>query len=158
MTGEKKREFTLRITQASPIGMIEILYEMMLAYMDDAEKAFHQEDKNAFTDAIHKAQKCLKELQNSLCMQYDPAPALFSLYILMHQKLTKAITWFSVEPLQAVMSQVSRLRDAYAELDEKSQEKPVMIHAQSVYAGLTYGRNSLVENIDDEGADRGFRV
>ena len=38
------------------------------------------------------------------------------------------------------------------------ESAPVMSHTQRVVAGLTYGRNSLNENLTDAGSDRGFRV
>lgn len=34
----------------------------------------------------------------------------------------------------------------------------VMENVQTVYAGLTYGRNNLNENLADQGINRGFRV
>ena len=39
MTDELKKEFTLRITQANPISMITILYEIALAYLEEAAEA-----------------------------------------------------------------------------------------------------------------------
>ena len=36
MTKEMKQEFTLRISQANKSGMVVILYEMLLAYLEAA--------------------------------------------------------------------------------------------------------------------------
>ena len=42
MTKECRQQFTLRITQANKTELIVILYEMILTYLDDAERALRQ--------------------------------------------------------------------------------------------------------------------
>ena len=42
-------------------------------------------------------------------------------------------------------------------LDQNSSG-PVMNNSQTVYAGLTYGRNQLTENMADQGSNRGMLV
>ena len=39
MTDEVRKNFTMRITQANQSGLVVILYEMYLAYLDDARQA-----------------------------------------------------------------------------------------------------------------------
>ena len=46
MTDEKKQEFTLRITSANKTELVEILYEMLLVYIDDANDAIVKKDLN----------------------------------------------------------------------------------------------------------------
>ena len=60
--------------------------------------------------------------------------------------------------LTGVKNNLGKLRDAYDEIVTADESAPVMSHTQSVVAGLTYGRNSLNENLTDAGSDRGFRV
>ena len=53
---------------------------------------------------------------------------------------------------------MQQLHDAYADISAKDTRGQVMVNAQTVYAGLTYGRNALNENLTDQGNRRGFRI
>ena len=79
MTDQRKKEFSLRITQANKTELIVILYEMYLDYLREAEDAV--EDKWSFREAIRKARNCLNELMNSLNFDYETAYHLFQLYM-----------------------------------------------------------------------------
>ncbi len=151
-----KKEFTRRITQANPVSMITVLYDMTLVYLGDAREALEAKQKKKFVQEIHHAQDCLQELANSLQLNYEQAPALHKLYIYIHKALATAIISFSVEPLTQPESILKRLRDAYSELEKTGSFEPVMKNAQQVYAGLTYGKNSLVESMPETGVNRGF--
>ncbi|MGN0413829.1 MAG: flagellar protein FliS [Lachnospiraceae bacterium] len=155
MTDELKKEFTLRITQANPISMITILYEITLTYLEEAAEAKQSDDREKFVLAIHHGQDCIRELQSSLNLSYEPAPALYRLYIQMHRKLAQAITGFSLNACEKVQSQLEQLRDAYIQLEKTGSWDSVMVNTQQVYAGLTYGRTSLVESLE-QGDNRGF--
>ena len=80
MKSELKKEFTRRITQANPISMITILYDMTLVYLEEAKEAIREKQEKQFVQKIHYAQDCLMELMSSLNMRYEPASALHSLY------------------------------------------------------------------------------
>ena len=64
----------------------------------------------------------------------------------------------STEELSHVEMIMTKLHEAYKEISGLDTSGPVMANTQTVYAGLTYGRNSLTENLDGQGGDRGFRV
>ena len=55
MTSEKKQEYTLKITNASPTGIIVILYDLAIDYIKDAgdciEKGDHEGAKTQCTNA-----------------------------------------------------------------------------------------------------------
>ena len=53
---------------------------------------------------------------------------------------------------------IGELQKAYKKIEDQDQSGPVMGNSQTVYAGLTYGRNTLTENIADPAANRGFCV
>ena len=48
------------------------------------------------------------------------------------------------------------LKEAYEVLAIQDQSGPVMQNTQAVYAGLTYGKDDLTENMTDQGTNRGF--
>lgn len=52
MTRERKQEFTLKITQANKSQLIVILYEMLLAYMEEARQAGESNDGEGFRKGI----------------------------------------------------------------------------------------------------------
>lgn len=156
MRDDLKKDFTRRIAQANPVSMITILYDMTLTYLEDAKTAFAEKRERDFTQEIHRAQDCLMELLSSLTMKYEPAPALRELYLYMHRELAKAIISFSKEKLVQPEHIVKRLRDAYLELEKTGSFEPVMDNAQQIYAGLTYGKNSLIESLAQPVNNRGF--
>ncbi len=158
MTREKKQELTLRITQANKTELIEILYEMALCYVDDACKAHAEEDKAGYRDAIRKTRGCMKELLSSLNFEYDLAVNFMQLYLYCNRELALADVKKDCSYLEHVRMVIGKLQQAYAELAKQDTTGPVMQNSQTVYAGLTYGRGELTENMADEGVNRGFRV
>ncbi|NBJ94198.1 flagellar export chaperone FliS [Parablautia muri] len=158
MTKELKQQYTLKITQANKTQLVVILYEMLLVYIEDAEKAHGNGDRSGFRSGIRKAEGCLRELMASLHFEYEPAMNLLQLYLYANRELAKADIRNSVEELQHVKMVMNKLHDAYEKLSEQDVSGPVMANTQTVYAGLTYGKNSLTESLADQGSNRGFRV
>lgn len=158
MTREYKQQFTLRITQANKTELIVILYEIVLAYMEDAEAALQEGRITEFREALRKVRSCLGELIASLNLDYELAARLLSLYLYCNRELTKADIRKEKEPLVHIRSVITKLLEAYRELAGQDTSGPVMQNSQTVYAGLTYGKNSLAENLTDQGSNRGFRA
>ena len=156
MRDDLKKDFTRRITQANSVSMITILYDMMLVYLGDARNALEKNDGKQFVQEIHHGQDCLMELMGSLNMRYEPAPVLYALYLYIHKELAKAIIDLSEKTLAQPESILKRLRDAYLELEKTGSFEPVMDNAQQIYAGLTYGKNSLIESLAQPVNNRGF--
>ena len=52
---------------------------------------------------------------------------------------------------------IESLRDAYDEVASENKTGPLMQNAQTVYAGLTYGRKDVNVNLEQL-SNRGFRV
>ena len=75
-----KQEFTRRISMANSTELIVILYDMVLAYSDDAEEALKEDRDHDFYASISRMRNCVNELMCSLHMEYEPAGALLSLY------------------------------------------------------------------------------
>ena len=163
MKKEDKQQFTLRITQANSTELVVILYEMLLCYLEDAREALQPgEDapcgQDEFREALRKARGCLNELVSSLHMEYEPAPALMQLYMYCIRRLDLGEQRRDSEILGEVGRVIEPLCDAYRKLAELNDAGPVMRNSQTVYAGLTYGRNTLTENMADQGANRGMLV
>lgn len=158
MTNEMKQQFTLKITQANKSQLVVILYEMLLAYLDEADEAHDCGNRAEFRDGIRKARGCLKELMASLHFEYEPAQQLLQLYLYANRELARADIYNNKEELSHVRTVMAKLHEAYETISSQDTSAPVMANAQTVYAGLTYGRNNLTENLADQGSSRGFRA
>lgn len=158
MTKELKQQYTLKITQANKTGLVVILYEMLLVYIDEAGESHKNGDRSGFRDGIRKAEGCLRELMASLHFEYEPARNLLQLYLYANRELVRAESRNSTENLLHVKSVMTKLHDAYAYVSRQDTSGPVMGNTQTVYAGLTYGKNTLTESLSDQGSSRGFRV
>ena len=149
MTKELKQEYTLRITQANKTQLAVILYEMTITYLEEASRAYDEGDTASFKDSIRKARGCIKELIASLHFEYEPARNLLQLYVFANQELTRA---------RVRKGMMEKLQEAYEKIAAADTSAPVMANTQTVYAGLTYGKNSLTENLANQGSERGFRI
>lgn len=158
MTREMKQEFTLRITQANKTQLITILYEMVLLYIDEAEEAMSADHKAEFKSAVRKIRGCMNELTASLHLEYELAQNLLQLYLYVNRELVQASSHFEKGNLEHVRLVIGELQKAYRQIESQDTSAPVMGNTQTVYAGLTYGRNTLTENIADPAANRGFCV
>lgn len=158
MTKELKQEFTLKISQANKTQLVVILYEMMLAYMEEAKQAHDAQNQEAFRQGIKRAKGCLHELMASLHFQYAISGNLMQLYSYADRQLTRADIKNSTEEIVHIETIMSKLHAAYEEVSRQDASDPVMANTQTIYAGLTYGRNSLTENLADQGGSRGFRI
>lgn len=170
MTDELKQAFTLRISQANKSQMVVILYEMILAYVQDAEaaiNAIHEkneakqpilDDKIALKEAIRKARGCNCELMESLDLEYEVAGRLLSLYTYVNRELIMSEIRRSEENLEHVERVIKPLLKAYREVAKSDTDSPIMTNTQSVVVGLTYGPLSVSETVTGQEANRGFLV
>ena len=158
MKKEKKQDFTLRITRANKSQMIVILYDMVLVYLEDSLEAFEKKDYKEYRWNIERAEDCLDELLNSLHMEYEIAGILRGLYFFYKRELTTAAIQEKQEKILPVMQMIRELKESYEQIASQDTSAPIMQNTQEVYAGLTYGKDSLNVNLTDQGTNRGFCV
>lgn len=158
MTAEQKKEFTRKITQANSAQLIVILYDIALVYVNDAISFMEKGDMANAKIQADFAKKSIEEMIHNLHFEYELATVLHQIYLSMKKSLRDGILDNNKELLTGVQNNLQKLRDAYDSIVTADESAPVMSHTQSVVAGLTYGRNSLNENLTDAGSDRGFRV
>lgn len=158
MTDDKKKEFTLRITQANSTGLTVILYEMFLTYTQEAGNYCEQKDADGLKTAIRNARACLEELMASLNPEYEIAGNLMSLYLYVNRVLVRAQLLKEVACIKQAESVMRPLCEAYRTISLQDKSEPLMQNTQTVVAGMTYGRDSLHESMEDQGASRGYFV
>lgn len=158
MTKEMKQIFTRRITQANRTQLVVVVYDMLLAYLDDAHKAYGVDNMYAFVGSLESARNCISELRNSLNFEYALSKSLFSIYSFADRKIAGSITGFDEENLGAIADMFRKLRDAYHTISKDDDSEPLMENIQNVYAGFTYGRTDVNESLMNYGAGRGYCI
>ncbi len=158
MTNEKKQAYTLRISQANKSELVVILYEMFLDYAKEAEESLEAGDKLALKNSLGKARGCVNELMESLHLEYEVAQNLLQLYLYVYRELLKCEMHKDSVHIENVLKVMIPLKETYATISAADDSGAVMSNAQTVVAGLTYGRNDVNESMADQGASRGFYV
>ena len=156
MTDEKKKEFTRRLSQCNKSEMIVITYDIFYTYIEEAME-LHNKDYAGYRRAVKKADEAVRELQQTLDFKYDLAKQLYGLYRYTREQLALAIALNQVKKLDQAKRVMDKLYDAWSQIAKEDDSQPVMQHTQQVYAGYTYGKNSLNEACTSENS-RGFFV
>lgn len=156
MTSEKKQEYTLKITNANKSQLVVIIYDMALDYLCEGKSALEKKDKKEFYKAIESTQKCIDSLIFGLDFDYEISKNLWHLYFYVNKKLTEAIKEKSMDNIAEAEKILQRLRGSFEEISKLDNSKPMMANTQSVVAGMTYGKNSLSENLQNNGNNRGY--
>lgn len=158
MIDELKKEFTRKITQANSTELIVILYDMILVYIKEATVFGEKNSKEEYLRSLQKIRNCIGELMDSLNLDYEVARDLYSLYVYFIKELVKAETKEDgVTHLDRIRPMIESLRNAYDRIAVENKTGPVMKNTQTVYAGLTYGRNDVNINLEQL-SNRGFRI
>ena len=95
---------------------------------------------------------------SSLNFDDKPAEELKQLYLYVNKELVEADLHKKTEPLDNTIKVMKGLWEAYKEISSQDTSPAVMTNSQSIYAGLTYGKSDLVENLDQVGENRGFLI
>ena len=56
------------------------------------------------------------------------------------------------------MEMIQELKESYEKISMEDTSAPIMENAQTIYAGLTYGKDSLNVSLSDQGTNRGFCI
>lgn len=158
MTKEKKQIFTRRITQANSTQLVVILYDMTLAYLEDAANAHDIGCWDEFKKDLQCARNCISELRNSLNFTYDLSRNLFAVYAFADRELANNICSMKTAHMDKITQMLTNLRNAYYTVSKQDSTEPLMENTQNVYAGLTYGRTDINESMLYGSTSRGFCI
>ncbi len=153
MTDEKKKEFTLKITQANRTRIVVLTYELALTYLEEAKNAEGYED---FVCGIQHAKCCTDQLRSVLDYSQEIALYLYRIYNYISLLLDKAIIRHNAGILDEAEQLIKKLHDAFDRIADSDTSEPVMRNAETIYSGLTYGRAGVQDNVSME--NRGFTV
>ena len=158
MTKDAVQTFTRRISEANRASLITVVYEITLAYMDDAKDALSRKDDEEFVFALKKARACIDNLTGCLDLQYEISWNLQELYLFCRTELIRAAARRNETHIGNAYRVIKKLHDAWVQIEGTDDSRPEMENAQTVYAGLTYGRGTLNEDVADPAANRGIQA
>jgi flagellar protein FliS len=141
--------------------MVVILYDMFLTYVKESVtsrsgKEYTLEDLETYRIGIRNAKAVLRELIESLNMEYDIARRTYQIYRFVERELIMADIRRDPEGLPEVIKIMKSLRDAYEEATEADDSEPLMKNTDMIYAGMTYGKGTLSTGSRAAGTNRGF--
>lgn len=145
MNKEKINEYAVRISQSSRGQLVAISCEIAVEYMQDARSALNEGDRKMFSFYIKKAMDFIDNLSSSLDMKYPISGNLLSLYMYVKKTLIHANAAYTEENIESCIRVISSIGEAYADIAKKDESgHKLMENSQQIYAGYTYGRNSLL--------------
>lgn len=150
------QDYILRITNATPLGLIIINYDLVLDAINAAIAATEGE-KTAYEANVQKARDFLMELITSLDFKYEISRDLHTLYMHVNRLLTGAMIYSQKEKLAEAAQIMSTLKTGWESVKEEPDAQKVYENAQKVYSGLTYGKKGANEYVETEG-NRGFKA
>ncbi len=157
MDRETIRGFAARTAQASGSGLIVILYELALTRIDEARKAYDNNDMALYDRELKAVQRYIYELMSALDLKQGISYDLLSLYLYTSKRIVTALAKRDPEYLPSAETVINKLMEAFIKISETDTSGPLMRNSQQLYAGLTYGRGSLNETfIDPSDKNRGF--
>lgn len=157
MTNEKIQEYTLKITQSSRTGLIVVLFELAQDYIGEAKKAHLDGDHDMYRKECMKAIRVVQDLMDSLDFTYELAQPLYRIYEYISKEISLAVIKNKTEGLDNVLRYLESLKGSFEKIAAEDARGPIMGNTQSVYAGLTYGKGVLNENIPSDN-NRGYTV
>lgn len=157
MENNLKQEFTRRISQCNRGQLVVIMYDIVFAYLDEAKKAHEEGQYEEYKLAIKRAEMAVDELTKALDFKYEIAMNLYRLYSYTKTCLAKAVYQNRLDGIFEAEKILKGLYTSFCEVAKTDTSGPLMRNTQQVYAGMTYGRNTLNESCFDNN-HRGFFV
>ena len=155
MTESQIRDYTLKISCANKSGLVSIMFEIFNQYMTEAIDELNGGDYSKMRRSIGKARKVLSDLINSLDLQYEISYRLLSIYRFVEREIIDGEIKRDEKYLIHANSLMQKLAIGFLEVAGQDMSEPIMQNTHTVYAGITYGPNSINEN-SVSGGSRGF--
>jgi flagellar protein FliS len=117
-------QFEQQVLCASPVELVGIIFDHLLAAIADSRRALLEGDRTARARSVAKAVGLLGELSRSLDMERGAELALNlrRIYAFAGDCLTQAHTQEMEQPLLDALEALRPLRDAWRQLDQSARE------------------------------------
>ncbi len=130
------------VTTADRGRLVVLLYEGAIDFLKNARQRIHEGNIEGKCNSINRAQDIIQELEFSLNMKEggEIAKNLRSLYQFMHIHLIRAkISRDGTQNIDEVISMLSSLNEAWAEVIKRPEVQDIRQAEQSPYPGLSRG-------------------
>lgn len=158
MEKEKIAEFTRRISQSNKSGLTLITYEILFAYLEEAQTACREQEHEVFVQKAQKAKACLNRLMDTLDFQYEIAREVFPIYRFCRDQITMAVIKNESRELEDAGKILKELYESFLEASKEDHSLAQMQNSEKVVAGITYQKNHLTEDYVMGEESRGFLV
>ncbi|MBQ4241447.1 MAG: flagellar protein FliS [Lachnospiraceae bacterium] len=138
MTSEKKQEYTRRIIEANPTGIIALTYEIARGYYADAVIAFKAGDRDTYRLEITRGNKCIEQLIMALDPQYTLSIYLLRIYNYILECARRASSMYDTKELDEPMDILKRIGGTFEEIAPQDKRGAGVQGGEEVYDGLTY--------------------
>mgnify|MGYP005756091807 FL=1 len=153
--GINKEEYVAKIATASPLRLVIINFEILFDYLEKSKKNIN--DDKSFDFNIFKARQFLSELRCSLDMQYEISSYLLTLYNYADRKIAKFLFSKNLKDLEDATNVLKNIMSGFEQIEEKDKT-PVMENTDTIYAGLTYGKDGRLQEFVDVKHNKGFKA
>ena len=153
-------DYTLRIAQATPVQLVIISHELLVAFIAEALEAFKKGEAELFYQGINKSKDALTQLIDGLDFENPIAQDLYELYLYAGERLNKALFGKDTAAALEVKEMFQTLLEGWRVIEDTPDDRLADAsdkESPQVYAGLTYGKGGLDEYIPDD-EDRGFKA
>lgn len=155
--GINKQDYVAKIANASPLKLVIINFEIILDYLEESIKAINSEKEFDFN--ILKARQFLSELRASLDMQYEISSYLLTLYNYADMKIARFLFSKNIDDLEPALKVLKNIMSGFEEIESKEEDKnAIMENTDSIYAGLTYGKDGKLNEFIDTNYNKGFKA
>lgn len=145
MTKEEIKNYSMRISQSNKTQIVVISYEIIINYINSALEDYDKGDDRGFVRNLQKAQQFVNDLTSALDYSCKISYDLLSLYSFANRCIIHCIAGKKKDNLEFICDMMNRLRESFDKISSKDTSGSAMQNADTVYAGLTYGRESLDE-------------
>ena len=157
MENSLKQEFIRRLSQCNKSELIIVTYDIVFAYIGDANCAHEAKDYEMYKKAIRKSQSSIDTLKNALNYQYELSRDLHQIYRYAKNELEKAIYQNKLDGLIEAEKILKEIYFAFSEVMKTDDSEPIMSNTQQIYAGITYNKTNLNENLISD-SNRGLLI
>lgn len=159
MTKEQIRDFTFRVSQENDSGLVIILFDIELVYLNDALNAYAENNIDDFIFNVEAAKKTLNELMSAMNTNDSNALRILSILRYIFSKLVYSCIKKEPQELDRCISMLQKIKTVFDGIHKQDSSGPVMRNAHQVYAGLTYGKGTLTESYGNvDYSNRGYKV
>lgn len=155
--GINKQDYVAKIANASPLRLVIINFEIIFDYLEQSKQNIDNEKEFDFN--ILKSRQFLSELRGSLDMQYEISSYLLTMYNYVDRQLAKFLFSKKIEDLEAGTKVLKTIMSAFEEIEHQEKDKSsIMENTDTIYAGLTYGKNGQLQEFVDIKHNKGFKA